>query len=201
MSTISLKQLPAELDKIKAKYAPRDFGPALQEVDAYLIGRVEESFRERETPDGRRWAGQATLVQSGGLFIAATAPGEITEGGTLKRKTRHKLSHILQGGARYPRAGGKKKARKKTRPDGAILRAAKLAKRAEKIAKAIAAGKVTTAALAALDLFKPKKKRPSRLRKPRTGKYRIPPRPFEGIADRDRGRILEIIARHATRGR
>lgn len=201
-SVTPLKELPAELEKIKAKYAPkaRDLEPVLREVDDYLRDRTGEAFRTRTTPDGRRWAGRADLVETGGLFLAATAPGEVKDG-TLTRKTKHKLAHLHQRGTRKPRAKGKRRG-KKTKSGNALARAAKLAKRAVKVAAQIAAGEVGLAALGALELLagKKKKRRPARLKKPRTGKYRIPPRPFEGIADQDREHILAVLARHVLKG-
>jgi hypothetical protein len=198
---IPLSRLAPELEKVAKKYtftAERKRA-ALQEIDRYLIDRVEESFTSRQTPEGKAWPGQATLVKTGGLFAAATAPGEIKDG-QLRRKTRHKLATILQRGARKPRK--KKKRAGGARRGGGILslvRAAKLAQKAAKIAADIASGKATAAAWALIEVAKENRgqRKKRKRRKKRKGGFRIPPRPFEGITERDGKLIAAIVARHA----
>lgn len=198
---IRLSDLPKELEKIKQAHAPNDFRPALKAIDRYLADRVDESFQTRSSPDGRPWAGSATLVKSGGLFEAATAPGEI-KGQSLVRKTNHKLARILQKGAR--RGGKKKKFKTKGSRGGvmSLIKAARIAQKAAKIAADIAAGRATPAAFAAIELLKSRPKRRRKQRRiTRRKKLRIPPRPFEGITDRDAERIAAIVADQIVKGK
>lgn len=202
---IPIHALPGQLEKIKARYTltPAKRQAALREIDKYLADRVEESFQSRQSPDGKAWPGQATLVKTGGLFAAATAPGQIKDG-VLRRRTRHKLSAILQHGARRSRKKKKRRGGSK-KPSGAmaLIRAAKMAQKVAKIAADIASGKATAAAYALIELAKsnrPARKKRKRKRK-RRGGFRIPPRPFEGITDRDGKNIAAIVAKHAMGGK
>lgn len=196
---IPLKALPAKLKAIGANFVPVTPEPALKAVDQYLIGRVHESFDTRTTPDGQPWPGDATLKRSGGLFAAATAHGTIA-GGTLTRKTSHKLSAILQHGARKQSKRRKAKAVKPPKK-ASFAKLANMLKRAARAAKAAAEGKVIQAVGGILGLLRRKRKQRPRQRV-RKGAFRIPPRPFEGLAvPKDVDRITEIIADRVAKGR